>query len=609
MFLKFDEAKFGSNEILKAIQKCKKNMGFATNHLIFAETFDNMHNPLQVLKHYWGYDGFRPGQAEVIDSILSGHDTLALMPTGGGKSITFQVPALAIPGICLVISPLVALMKDQVKNLQKRGILSAFISSEMQHWEILQQLDNCILGDYKFLYIAPERISSELFQGKLKSLSAKVNLLVVDEAHCISQWGNDFRRDYRLIADIRDAIPRVPVIAVTASATASVVADICEQLHFRRGYKVFKTSFERKNLSFVVRKTDNKLMEICHILSSVPGSAVIYSRTRKGVEEYAGKLRAAGISAEYFHAGLESTIKTERQTDWQKGNIRVLVATNAFGMGIDKGDVRLVIHTEFPDSMEAYYQEAGRAGRDGKRAYAVALLGPQDITDIKGRPSKTFPTIEYIKRVYEALCNRFQIAEGDGEGAVVYLEEQQFLRDWHFDKGRLRASLEILSLSNYFRFEPYPDSHPYLRYDQPRWTLDRFLEDDSPAAQIVVAVLRNYEGLFSDGVFVSIDLLARKTGLDSLQVAKVLGYLRNIGFCYVPPRKNPRITFKMIRVPLERLSISTASYDDRLAAFKMRIEKVVEYLETQGCRQEFISEYFGMEGTRCGCCDNCLHKE
>lgn len=567
-----------------------------------------MHNPLQVLKHYWGYDGFRPGQAEVIDSILSGHDTLALMPTGGGKSITFQVPALAIPGICLVISPLVALMKDQVKNLQKRGILSAFISSEMQHWEILQQLDNCILGDYKFLYIAPERISSDLFQGKLKFLSAKVNFLVVDEAHCISQWGNDFRRDYRLIADIRDAIPRVPVIAVTASATASVVADICEQLHFRRGYKVFKTSFERKNLSFVVRKTDNKLMEICHILSSVPGSAVIYSRTRKGVEEYAGKLRAAGISAEYFHAGLESTIKTERQTDWQKGNIRVLVATNAFGMGIDKGDVRLVIHTEFPDSMEAYYQEAGRAGRDGKRAYAVALLGPQDITDIKGRPSKTFPTIEYIKRVYEALCNRFQIAEGDGEGAVVYLEEQQFLRDWHFDKGRLRASLEILSLSNYLRFEPYPDTHPYLRYDQPRWTLDRFLEDDSPAAQIVVAVLRNYEGLFSDGVFVSIDLLARKTGLDSLQVAKVLGYLRNIGFCYVTPRKNPRITFKMIRVPLERLSISTASYDDRLAAFKMRIEKVVEYLETQGCRQEFISEYFGMEGTRCGCCDNCLRK-
>ena len=557
-----------------------------------------MHNPLQVLKHYWGYDGFRPGQAEVIDSILSGHDTLALMPTGGGKSITFQVPALANPGICLVVSPLVALMKDQVKNLQKRGILSAFISSEMPHWEILQQLDNCILGDYKFLYISPERISSELFQEKLKTLSRKVNLLVVDEAHCISQWGNDFRRDYRLIADIRDVIPHVQVIAVTASATAAVVADICEQLHFRKGYRIFKTSFERKNLSFVVRKTDNKLKEICHILSAVPGSAVIYSRTRKGVEEYAGKLRAAGISAEYFHAGLDPVLKTERQADWVKGFTRVLVATNAFGMGIDKGDVRVVIHTEFPDSMEAYYQEAGRAGRDGKRAYAVALLGPQDITDIKRRPSNAFPTIEYIKRVYEALCNRFQIAEGDGEGVSVYLDEPEFLRDWHFDKGRLRSSLEILSLSNYLTFEPYPNSQPYLRYDQPRWMMDRF----------AVEVLRNYEGLFSTGVFVSVDMLARKTGLEAREVAKVLGYLRNVGFYYVPPRKEPRITFKMIRVPLDRLVITTASYENRLVAFKMRIEKVVEYLETHGCRQEFISEYFGMEGARCGCCDNCLQK-
>lgn len=568
-----------------------------------------MYKSLQVLKKFWGYDVFRPGQAEVIDSILSGHDTLALMPTGGGKSITFQVPALSKPGICLVISPLVALMKDQVKNLQKRGILSAFISSEMPRWEILQQLDNCILGDYKFLYISPERISSDLFQEKLKPLSEKVNLLVVDEAHCISQWGNDFRRDYRLIADIRDAIPRVPVIAVTASATAAVVADICEQLHFRKGYRVFKTSFERKNLSFVVRKTDNKLNELCHILSSVQGSAVVYSRTRRGVEEYAGKLRAAGISAEYFHAGLDPVIKTERQTDWLKGNTRVLVATNAFGMGIDKGDVRLVIHTEFPDSMEAYYQEAGRAGRDGNRAYAVALLGPQDITDIKRRPSNAFPTIEYIKRVYEALCNRFQIAEGDGEGVSVYLNEPEFLRDWHFDKGRLRSSLEILSLSGYLDFEPYPNTHPYLRYDQPRWTMDRFLNEDSPAAKITIEVLRNYEGLFSAGVSVSVDMLARKTGFQPREVAKILGYLRNIGFYYLPSKKEPRITFKMIRVPLERLVITTASYENRLSAFKMRIEKVAEYLQTTGCRQEFISEYFGMEGTRCGCCDNCLRKE
>ncbi|MBQ8530695.1 MAG: RecQ family ATP-dependent DNA helicase [Parabacteroides sp.] len=564
--------------------------------------------PQQVLKHYWGYESFRPGQEEVINSILSGRDTLALMPTGGGKSITFQVPALAKSGICLVISPLVALMKDQVKNLQKRGILSAFISSEMPRWEILQQLDNCILGDYKFLYISPERISSDLFQEKLKHLSRKVNLLVVDEAHCISQWGNDFRRDYRLIADIRDSIPRVPVIAVTASATTAVVADICEQLHFRKGYQIFKTSFERKNLSFVVRKTDNKLKELCHILSSVPGSAVVYSRTRKGVEEYAGKLRAAGISATYFHAGLDPVTKTERQAEWVSGQTRVLVATNAFGMGIDKGDVRLVIHTEFPDSMEAYYQEAGRAGRDGNRAYAVALLGPQDITDIKRRPSNAFPTIEYIQRVYEAICNHFQVAEGDGEGGSFYLDEPEFLRDWHFDKGRLRSSLEILSLSGYLNFEPYPNTQPYLRYDQPRWAMDRFLDDESPAAKIAIEILRNYEGIFSAGAFVSVEMLARKTQLGLGEVTKALGYLRNVGFYYVPSRKEPRITFKMIRVPLDRLFITTASYESRLAAFKMRIEKVVDYLETEGCRQEFISDYFGMEGRNCGICDNCLRK-
>ena len=567
-----------------------------------------MYDTLRILKTFWGYEEFRPGQSDVIDCILEGHDTLALMPTGGGKSITFQVPALAMPGICLVVSPLVALMKDQVKNLQKRGILAAFISSEMPRWEILQQLDNCILGDYKFLYISPERISSDLFREKLKYLAAKVNLLVVDEAHCISQWGNDFRRDYRLIADIRDAIPRVPVIAVTASATAAVVADICEQLHFRKGYRVFKTTFERKNLSFVVRKTDNKLLEMCHILSAVPGSAVVYCRTRRGVEEYAGKLRAAGIAAQYFHAGLDPILKTERQTEWLRGTTRVLVATNAFGMGIDKGDVRLVIHTEFPDSLEAYYQEAGRAGRDGQRAYAVALLDSQDIADIKRRPSQAFPTIEYIKRVYEAVCNHFQLAEGDGEGLSVFLNESEFLRDWHFDKGRLCSSLEILSLSSYLDFEPYPNTQPYLRYDQPRWSLDRFLRDDSPAAQVAVEILRNYEGLFSAGTFVSVDLLARKTGFEPRDVVKLLGYLRNVGFYYVPSRKEPRITFKMIRVPLDRLVISTASYENRLAAFKMRIDKVVDYLETEDCRQEFISDYFGMEGHRCGCCDNCLKR-
>jgi ATP-dependent DNA helicase RecQ len=564
---------------------------------------DIYHN---ILRKYWGYSNFRPLQEEIIHSICSGKDTLGLMPTGGGKSITFQVSALTMEGICLVVSPLIALMQDQVENLKRIGIKATTIHSGMPYSEIQQKLNLCISGYYKFLYVSPERLSSPYFRERLQSMN--ICLLVVDEAHCISQWGNDFRRDYRLIADIRDKIPFVPVIAVTASATTAVVADICEQLHFRNGYQIFKTSFERKNLSFVVRKTDNKLNELCHILSSVPGSAVVYCRTRRGVEEYASKLRASGISAEYFHAGLSPILKTERQTNWLTGQTRVLVATNAFGMGIDKGDVRLVIHTEFPDSIEAYYQEAGRAGRDGKRAYAVALLGTQDVADIKRRPSNTFPTIEYIKRVYEALCNHFQVAEGFGEGQSFYLEEPEFLRDWHFDKGRLRSSLEILSLSGYLHFEPYPNTQPYLRYDQPRWTMDRFLNDDSPAAKVAMEVLRNYEGLFSAGVFVSVDMLAKQTGMESREVVKVLGYLRNIGFYYVPARKEPRITFKMIRVPLERLTITTASYENRLSAFKMRIEKVIEYLETSECRQAYISDYFGMEGRSCCICDNCLGK-
>lgn len=568
-----------------------------------------MNTPAELLKRFWGYDRFRPGQEEVIQSVLAGKDTLALMPTGGGKSITFQVPALSLPGICLVISPLVALMKDQVSHLQKRGILAAFISSEMSRGEILQQLENCILGDYKFLYISPERISSDLFQSKLSVLKQKVNLLVVDEAHCISQWGNDFRRDYRLIADIRDVIPLVPVIAVTASATAAVVADICEQLHFRKGYQVFHAAFSRPNLTFVVRKTDNKLAEICHILHTVPGSALVYCRTRQGVEAYARKLRASGIPADYFHAGLDPIVKNERQRGWQQGEIRVLTATNAFGMGIDKGDVRIVIHTDFPDSLEAYYQEAGRAGRDGLRAYAVALLEPQEITQIKRRPSLTFPSLDYIGRVYEALCNRFQIAEGDGEGLSVYLDEPTFLKDWHLDKGRLRTSLEILSLSGYLKFEPYPNSQPYLRCDQPSWTLNAFLRSETPAAQVAETIFRNYAGICSEGCFVSVELLSKKTGFPVEQITKLLSYLRNVGFYYIPARKEPRITFLQVRTPLSRLHITPSSYDLRLEVFRTRIEQVIAYLETTACRQSFLSHYFGMPSSPCHCCDNCLQAQ
>lgn len=565
-----------------------------------------MFEPEKVLRKYWGYEGFRPGQREVICSALQNHDTLALMPTGGGKSITFQVPALVLPGICLVISPLVALMKDQVRQLRQKSIRATLISSEMSHDEIIKELENCILGDYKFLYISPERISSDIFQKKLAHLKQKVNLLVVDEAHCISQWGNDFRPDYRFIADIRDAVDTVPVIAVTASATPTVATDICEQLHFRKGYNVVKTAFVRPNLSYVVRKTDDKLKEICHILSSVPGSAIIYCRTRVAVEKYASELKRAGVDVDFFHAGLEPQVKTERQQAWQRGRLRVLVATNAFGMGIDKGDVRLVIHTDFPDSLEAYYQESGRAGRDGKRAYAVALLGPRDLTAIRQRPGMAFPTLEYIQKVYTSLCNLFQIAEGDGLGAVRYLNESEFIQNWKLDLRRVRTSLQILSLSKCIKYEPYPNTQPYLRCIVGREALNEFLRSESPASLLAEQLLRSYSGVFSDGCYVNVEHLAKACELDPQVAEKALPYLRNVGFFYAPAKKEPRITFLQARQPVERLHISSAAYSDRKALLEHRLEAVIQYLESPGCRQSFLSNYFGSESAPCGHCDNCL---
>lgn len=565
---------------------------------------------LKILQDNWGYPSFRKGQEDIILSVLAGRDTLALMPTGGGKSITFQVPALAKPGICLVVSPLLALMKDQVQNLRKRGILASYVGSDMSQSDIRQQLDNCIFGDYKLLYLSPERISSEVFLSKLPELARKTNLLVVDEAHCISQWGNDFRPGYRLIADIRDAIPSAPVLAVTASATPAVSADICEQLHFRKGHRLFRTSFERPNLSFVIRQTEDKERELLHILSSVPGTAIVYCRSRNNTVAYAKYLNAHGIDAAFFHAGLDTSSKNQRQQEWVEGRIRVLTATNAFGMGIDKGDVRLVVHTDFPDSLEAYYQEAGRAGRDGLRAYAVALIGRADIGTIRKRPSQTFPSIPYIKRVYEAICMRFQLAEGDGEGVSKHFNIPEFLHDFHLDKSRLFASLQILSLSGYLKFDPHPNVPPFLICLANKRTIAPFLRSESPAADIATLVFRHYEGMFSVGSFIDVNLLVSESGRPAEEIYKLLSYLRNVGFHYIPPRTEPKITFLVVRTPLDRLEIKQSAYDHRMESFNQRIDKVVEYIESPLCRQQLLSSYFGSTDTEaCGFCDNCLRNK
>lgn len=408
-----------------------------------------------ILKQYWGYDNFRGIQADIIESIGSGKDTLGLMPTGGGKSITFQVPALAQPGLCLVITPLIALMKDQVRNLRDRGIKATAIYSGMTREEILIALDNCIFGNYKFLYISPERLGTEIFQLKLRSM--KVSMITVDESHCISQWGYDFRPAYLQISEVRKLLPDVPVLALTATATPEVVKDIQERLAFRKE-NVFRMSFERQNLAYIVRRTENKAEELLHILQSVSGSAIVYTRNRKKTKEAALFLNANQITATFYHAGLNNEIKDQRQKSWLTGEHRVMVATNAFGMGIDKPDVRIVIHLDFPDSPEAYFQEAGRAGRDGQKAYAVLLYARNDQATLKKRIADTFPEKDYIRKVYEDINYYYQMAMGDGLGCTYAFNIDEFCHNFKHFPIQVDSALKILTRAGYLEYTDEQDN-------------------------------------------------------------------------------------------------------------------------------------------------------
>ena len=404
----------------------------------------------EILKQYWGYDSFRDLQEEIITSIGEGKDTLGLMPTGGGKSITFQVPALAQEGICIVITPLIALMKDQVQNLRKRGIKALAIYSGMTRQEILTALENCIFGNYKFLYISPERLDTEIFRTKLRSM--KVSMITVDESHCISQWGYDFRPAYLKIAEIRELLPGVPVLALTATATPEVVKDIQTRLNFREG-NVFRMSFERKNLAYIVRKTDNKTKELLHILQRISGSAIIYVRNRRRTKEITELLTNEGITADFYHAGLDNAVKDLRQKRWQSGEVRVMVATNAFGMGIDKPDVRIVLHLDLPDSPEAYFQEAGRAGRDGEKAYAVILYAKSDKMTLHKRIVDTFPEKEYILNVYEHLQYYYQMAMGDGFQCIREFNLEEFCRKFKYFPVPVDSALKILTQAGYLEYK------------------------------------------------------------------------------------------------------------------------------------------------------------
>ena len=568
-----------------------------------------MHHPLQVLKHYWGYDGFRPGQAEVIDSILSGHDTLALMPTGGGKSITFQVPALAQPGLCLVITPLIALMKDQVRNLRDRGIKALAVYSGMTREEIVVALENCIFGDYKFLYISPERLDTDIFRAKLRNM--KINMITVDESHCISQWGYDFRPAYLKISEIRELLPTVPVLALTATATPEVVKDIQTKLGFREDSRIFRMSFERKNLAYIVRNTESKQEELLHILNSVSGSAIVYTRNRKRTREVAELLVNNEITATFYHAGLNNDVKDQRQKSWLSGESRVMVATNAFGMGIDKPDVRLVIHVDLPDSPEAYFQEAGRAGRDGQKAYAVLLYAKSDKATLSKRITDTFPDKEYIRKVYEDVNYYFQMAMGDGLGCTFAFNLDEFCRNFKHFPVQADSALKILTRAGYLEYTDEQDNASRILFTIHRDELYKLRETDPETEKLINVILRSYTGLFTDYAYINEDSLAIRSGLTRQRIYEILLMLtRRHILHYIPRKKTPYIIYTRERQEAGRLAITRDIYEERKESYITRIKAMTEYATAEDkCRSRMLLRYFGEKNEHnCGLCDVCLSK-
>ena len=562
---------------------------------------------LEILKKYWGYDSFRGIQEQIIESIGSGRDTLGLMPTGGGKSITFQVPALAMDGVCLVITPLIALMKDQVRILREHGIKAAAIHTGMKREEIITVMENCIFGGYKFLYVSPERLSSELFRTKLRHL--KICLLTVDESHCISQWGYDFRPSYLNIADIRKELPGVPVLALTATATPQVTDDIQDKLGFREK-NVIRMSFYRENLSYVVRKTENKLMELKHILERVPGSGIVYVRNRAATKETADFLNAEGIPATFYHAGLDQVVKDERQKAWTQDRYRVVVATNAFGMGIDKPDVRTVIHLDIPSSIEAYFQEAGRAGRDGLRSYAVLLHSPGDKRTVSKRISDSFPKEEYIRDVYEKLGFYHEMAVGDGRGCTYAFSLGEFCQHYMLPVIPTDSALRILTRMGYIEYVDEMDYSARLLFTATRDDLYR-LHQDKVTEDVMNIILRLYSGIFTDYAYIDEHLICTRAGIDREKLYTTLMNLQSQGVVrYVPERRTPVITWTRERIETSLLYFDPEVYRQRKEEFKERIGAMMEYVTREtGCRSAMLLKYFGEHQKKpCLCCDLCQEK-
>jgi len=570
-----------------------------------------LEDSLSILKKYWGHSQFRPLQPEIINSILAGHDTLALLPTGGGKSICFQVPGLQLDGLCIVVSPLIALMKDQVENLKNKGIHAAAIHSAMSREEIDIQLNNCIFGDVKFLYLSPERLHTEIFIERVKQM--KVGLLAVDEAHCISQWGYDFRPSYLQIANLRELLPDVRMIALTASATPQVKDDIIEKLAFRKGFQVFQKTFARDNLSFVVRKTENKERKLLEVLQKVQGSVIIYSRSRKGTHELADELNKKGISAIYYHAGLTFDQRTNHQEQWIKNKKRVMVATNAFGMGIDKPDVRIVAHLDLPENLESYYQEAGRAGRDGKLAYAVVIYHDSDIATLQTKTKQSLPSIIVLKKTYQALANFYQLALGSGEGESFDFDLYNFCDRFGLQPTVTYNALRKLEEEGLIEFNEsfYSPSVAHIAVDKTR--LYEFQVANEQFDPLIKMMLRLYGGqLFSDFTKISESYLAKGLLVKTNELVASLNHLHDLKILiYRPSKEKPQITFVLPRQDAETLPLNVKRLEERKILIESKMKAMTNFVtSTNRCRMQLIQEYFGEETFEtCGKCDVCIDQK
>lgn len=567
-----------------------------------------METPHSILKRYWNYDQFRPLQEDIVQSVLNDNDTLALLPTGGGKSVCFQVPALILDGLCIVISPLIALMKDQVEQLKRRGIVAAAVFSGMSRREIDVVLDNCIYGPVKFLYVSPERLKTEIFQARVARM--KVALIAVDEAHCISQWGYDFRPPYLEIAKIREVHPSVPVIALTASATAQVQDDICARLAFRKNQHVFRKSFARANLSFVVRKTENKDKKLLEVLTKVQGCAIIYVRSRKATQEIAEWLIRKNIRASYYHAGLDMEDRAKRQDDWIHNRTRVMVSTNAFGMGIDKPDVRLVIHLDLPENLESYYQEAGRAGRDEKRAYAVMLYNDADVANLRHKTAQAHPEPEILRKVYQALANFFQLAEGAGEGQSFDFDLYHFVEKFNIPVSEAYNSLKKLEEEGLIQFNEsfYSPSHIYLLVDKGK--LYEFQVANAKFDVVIKMILRLYGGeLFSGGVKISESYLAAALHLPTDEIVRLLKSLHDMGILlYEPVKDKPQVTYLTPRYDAAKMPLNLQRLASRKELIMGKMEAMIHFVASEHqCRMVMIQQYFDEKTIEtCGICDICI---